>query len=416
MREKEKIRKKIFDSIEEAKREYVINKKKIKIYPVITGGLEELYSKEKDQYNGDYRGFLCKLIYNNIDDEDKEKLTLEELKSCQDKKLSKIANEFVKYDKELRKIIDKVDDNKNFFEKFIIAMDELIEKHYKKVQEILGLLGKTNKNIATPVWEVDSASSKKPVRDIINEELQKLDTKINIDYNIYEQSCDICNEKVDNLFYWYYLKNTNNINESKVICSKHCLEKFYGEYEDNLDDFEISEYMRCTAYYKCREIDNLRNMCEKNKSLNKSDLFNDYVSSNFCDPAQAGIVLSTYKINEILKKFSKESTKQFWITVAMTILVIILTAFNTYPIIKDIFVDYPDKEVIQMQNINSSVSQINMKLDNIVKDIERVLTSVQKQRDNTIDDIIEKSETQVKELRDLNRKLDTYLEGLENED
>lgn len=89
-------------------------------------------------------------------------------------------------------------------------------------------------------------------------------------------------------------------------------------------------------------------MCENVKNKTNRRLLS-LVNKIHCEPAQAGLILSTHKFTNLLENFSNqthkqyisnkemmvksanESTKQFWITTCMTVLVIILTIINIVP-------------------------------------------------------------------------------------
>lgn len=153
-------------------------------------------------------------------------------------------------------------------------------------------------------------------------------------------TCKVCEKLIEGSYFWYYLKHDTDEKESIVLCSKECLDKFIKS--ESCNNYEIYEYSRCTAYYKCEELNNIRGICENVE--NKTDQsITSIISSNHCEPAQAGSILATYKLTEVLTEFSKqteqqyllniemmkagakESAKQFLITTILTILVINLT-------------------------------------------------------------------------------------------
>ncbi|MDP3058045.1 MAG: hypothetical protein Q8N36_01080 [bacterium] len=155
--------------------------------------------------------------------------------------------------------------------------------------------------------------------------------------------CKICGEPIEKGYFWYYLRSERDESKSISVCSKECLDKLLKN--GNYQNHEIYEYSRCTAYYKCAEIGNLRGICELVENKTNQSIFKLSVM-NHCQPAQAGTILSTHKLTEVLRDFSKqteqqylsnkemieqgakESAKQFKITIYMTILVIILTIVN----------------------------------------------------------------------------------------
>jgi len=170
------------------------------------------------------------------------------------------------------------------------------------------------------------------------------------------QNCVICGAPIDKTFSWYYLVGEKGEFQNVSICSCNCLDTIVKEL--NNDNYEIYEFSRCTAYYKCEEIENLRNKCEKIENKTYKSI-SPFLLSSFCEPAQAGSILSTHKLMEVLSEFSnqtekqflankemmetteKASSKQFKITMWMTILVIILTILNTGLAAFSIFVNMP---------------------------------------------------------------------------
>lgn len=200
--------------------------------------------------------------------------------------------------------------------------------------------------------------------------------------------CEVCGELVEKDFSWYYLKS-KNVDESNVICSHECLKKFYESGDNNC--FEIFEYSRCSAYYHCKEIGNLRNMCEHKKNKSYTKIISP-TRRIHCEPAQAGLILSTHKMTNVLEEFSqesksqyesntklitksgKESRKQFRITTAMTILVIILTIVNLIPA----FSGENSRMISILSNINTGTNELNeLILQNNIKR-EEILTQANK--------------------------------------
>lgn len=202
--------------------------------------------------------------------------------------------------------------------------------------------------------------------------------------------CKTCGEAVDENYSWYYLRHEIDGNKSVVLCSMKCLRKFLND--SNYSDFEIFEFSRCSAYFKCRDIDNLRRMCERVENKSYISISNLSIR-NYCEPAQAGSILSTHKLTEVLQNFSKqteeqylsnkemmdkgaeESSKQFKITSWMSILVIILTVINMVPAFINWGADdYPE----QLSNIESKMDEINSakELNEINNKLDEILKSV----------------------------------------
>lgn len=211
---------------------------------------------------------------------------------------------------------------------------------------------------------------KKSVDDIIEEEQDDDDNDFTAEY------CKTCGKKMENLYSWYNLIHEYNRSKSDSVCSIKCLDAFREQY--NADDYEIIEHYRCSAYFECEEIENLRGKCERIENKSYRDL-STFSMSNFCEPAQAGIILATHKLTGALKDFSKqtgeqylsnkemmeqgakESAKQFKITTWMTILVIILTVINLVPTFLNIGGE--DNSSEQLVNIETQLSELDASND-----------------------------------------------------
>lgn len=185
-----------------------------------------------------------------------------------------------------------------------------------------------------------------------------------------ECKCNICGESIEEGYFWYYLRNERDESKSIAVCSNECLDTLIKS--GNYNSYEIYEYSRCTAYHKCEELGNLRGMCETVENKTYRPIM-PLISRNHCEPAQAGTILSTHKLTEVLKGFSKqteqqylsnkemmeqgakESAKQFKITTWMTILVIILTVVNLVPT----FFNWGGNDYLdQLTSIESQLSEI----------------------------------------------------------
>lgn len=214
------------------------------------------------------------------------------------------------------------------------------EDFIRSLQGLAGTMGNL-KNSASDFMFMGSGRKKRSVEDIIEEEQKDDDTQ-----DVTADKCKSCGVEIEGLYSWYNLKHELDADKSTSVCSIECLDDFREK--EILDQYEIMEHNRCSAYFECRDIGNLRRMCERvsNKSYRDISLIS---LTNFCEPAQAGIILATHKISHVLKDFSeqaeeqylnnknmmeqagRESTKQFWITTWMTVLVIILTIINLVP-------------------------------------------------------------------------------------
>lgn len=209
-----------------------------------------------------------------------------------------------------------------------------IENLLRNLTEIPdGLLGNRS-----AIFPSNLQGSKKSIDLIIEEESEEDED----DFPLPHQ-CQVCGEETDDLYSWYHLKHETDPDKSVAICSISCLDTFHSDHDT--DDYIIIEHNRCSTYFECEEIGNLRRMCERTENKSHKNL-SVTLSKNFCDPAQAGIILATHKLKDVLTDFSgqtekqylankemmeqsaKESAKQFKITTWMTALVIILTIAN----------------------------------------------------------------------------------------
>lgn len=217
-----------------------------------------------------------------------------------------------------------------------------------KLKDLFGNIGKfTVPNIEplnmTPAYEMLDPNRKEyhSPEEILDEDSDEFERP---DFSSWK--CKICEESIEDGYFWYYLRHDRDESKSVAVCSKECLDKQLKN--GNFQNHEIYEYSRCAAYYKCEEIGNLRGICELVENKTYQSIFK-LNAVNHCQPAQAGTILSTHKLTETLTNFSKqteqqylsnkemmeqgakESTKQFRITTWMTVLVIVLTLANLVP-------------------------------------------------------------------------------------
>jgi len=144
---------------------------------------------------------------------------------------------------------------------------------------------------------------KKHFDDIINGEQ---DDDYEDDFTASE--CKICGKEIKNLYSWYNLKPEHLEGDPVSVCSVECLRAFRDKFD--LSDYEIIEHDRCSAYFECEEIGNLRRKCERTSNKSYQDVLAISLK-NYCEPAQAGIILSTHKLREILENFSKQTEAQY---------------------------------------------------------------------------------------------------------
>lgn len=284
------------------------------------------------------------------------------------------------------------------------------EKIFKSLQGVSGITDAL-RNSAVNTAFFSPGKSKKSVDDIIEEEQGDDDDK-----DFTADHCKICGEEMESLYSWYNLKHEYNRSKSTSVCSIKCLDAFREQY--SADDYEIIEHYRCSAFFECKEIDNLRGKCERIQNKSYRDI-STFSMLNFCEPAQAGIILSTHKLTGVLKDFSKqteqqylsnkemmeqgakESAKQFKITTWMTILVIILTVVNLVPTFFNWGVnDYSN----QLSSIESQLAEINTSddLEQIQNKIDEVAGLILDGTSNDRDKIIELLDSIQNQLKTLN--------------
>jgi len=115
--------------------------------------------------------------------------------------------------------------------------------------------------------------------------------------------CCNCEKIITDLSFFRAEFSEEESKRVEKICSIDCLKEFKELHSQNTINYK--EVSRCTAYYKCLEIGNLRKKCEYSKNINGNQ-FND-PPILFCDSADAGIILSTHKMIEVLDKFERKS-------------------------------------------------------------------------------------------------------------
>lgn len=235
-----------------------------------------------------------------------------------------------------------------------------------------------------------------PPEEIINESANEFERP---DFSSWK--CEICGNVIEEGYFWYYLRDQRQEDNSKAVCSSECLDQFVSK--NDCTPYEIYEYSRCNAYYKCEAIGNLRGICElvENKTYRSVMPF---ASINHCEPAQAGTILSTHKLTEVLERFSEqtnqqflankemmdqsaaESTKQFRTTTIMTVLVIVLTIINLIPAFTnsnhDSYLGVTSSLGTELEDINSKLDQISVLLAEEDSSSDEVITLLKSIEEN----------------------------------
>lgn len=212
-----------------------------------------------------------------------------------------------------------------------------------------------------------------------------------IDFDI--RSCDMCNSNIEGTFNWFHLISKYN-NKDLVICCYECLSELYTDNNGTLDEYEIYEYSRCTAYYKCKEIGNLRDKCQTGENLSYTSILGSISPVNFCETAQAGIILASHKQYEVMDKFSNEtsdkltlfdsmlkqfnieSSRQFKINLTLTVLVIILTVVNLIVATMGYISDRNNNDIFE---VYKTLYRIENEIDDdtIINKIEELKNSIE---------------------------------------
>lgn len=125
------------------------------------------------------------------------------------------------------------------------------------------------------------------------------------------------------------------IDDEKLFCSEECLQKY--QKTNKMEEYDLVKLSRCPVYYDCKEIDNLRQMCEKTKIINEDSkerdagqLFYTLPEEPFCDPANAGIIKASLKLKKQSENAMRNSNIQFALTVSLTLVIIGLTVLNIW--------------------------------------------------------------------------------------
>lgn len=180
--------------------------------------------------------------------------------------------------------------------------------------------------------QILNGGKKRSIKHVIEE----INDKEKSDNHELDDNCVICNKKINNHIFhslrkYDFLDDGDELSECKNFCSGNCLKIFSEVDEKIVEEYEIYEMWRCTSYYDCRELGNLRKICERMERLDYES--NNYIApqrKNFCEPANAGIIKASINIKKQLDESSKQNSYHFKLTVVMTVLVILLTVLNTY--------------------------------------------------------------------------------------
>ena len=260
----------------------------------------------------------------------------------------------------------------------------------KHIETISSAITSSIRHIPSNILSIPSFEGK---HKSVQTEIEKLVNKEKNNISTYAEKCSVCNKSIKNFQYWSLRKlDYDELKEPKLIecnnfCSTKCLDEFKKNNSDKLEKYEFYEINRCSCYYDCKELNNLRYMCEKEKILNYEPgaFFCNIQPKNFCEPANASIIKASINIHKEVKNLKKETTFQFKLTAAMTILVIILTLANIW---------------IAAQNDTAT------KIDELRMDLSTIYSSV--------NDSLDKYNIKIDETNNHLKNIDEYFQGNRN--
>jgi len=227
--------------------------------------------------------------------------------------------------------------------------------HYKQMAAILNI-GKLPKYLkpseinTSPIIPITQAIDKEKSKD------EKLYTNVK-----HDDQCKSCGDKVS---FSFYVAHNEETNRSFTYCSVRCLELNKEKFSKYPKGLILYHFRRCSAYFKCLEIGNIRKMCVRKEVLSKND--NSMLLHNFCEPGQAGLILVTHKIHEYMKVFGKSSEKQFKKTLILTIITIFLSILNFAPLISNFFQGTSKKTENYFIENNKILTQLDILLRDLI--------------------------------------------------
>lgn len=186
------------------------------------------------------------------------------------------------------------------------------------------------------------------------------------------EKCFHCNKPIDGFQYWslrkYDYKKLDEDKEPKLIeikdfCSKKCLKDFKDKNSEEIENYEFYRVNRCSCYYDCEELDNIRGICERKERLDYEPGLSlvSLHPHNFCEPSDASIIKASINIHKEIKELKSETSVQFKLTAAMTILVIILTFANLY-------ITLQNNTGAKVDDLNSDISPILISINNTLSE------------------------------------------------
>lgn len=178
---------------------------------------------------------------------------------------------------------------------------------------------------------------------------------LNDRYEENPEECVVCHTNIDENYNWFIVKNSSGT--ESIICGYNCLKGFYNKNKKSINNCQLIEHSRCAAYFGCKKVNNLRGKCFKTYNLTEAGSMGVLYPTNFCEPAEAGIIMSSDSINQTLEKFSEESKKQYKTTRCMTVLVIFLSVINVGIAIVNYYFNADAEQLDQLRKIDNNLEK-----------------------------------------------------------
>lgn len=158
------------------------------------------------------------------------------------------------------------------------------------------------------------------------------------------------------------------VDDEKLFCSEACLNQYLEHNE--LTDYNLVKLSRCSCYYDCKEIDNLRKMCEREEQIERNThplLPNIHLLTPFCNPANAGIIKASLALKKQAEKSSRSSNIQFALNIFFTVIIILLTIGNFLLVSNDGTNDLMEKSNNNLNAIHINSNQTVTAINNLIE-------------------------------------------------
>ena len=240
-------------------KEFVIKGKDIRIYTVISAKFMINFAKIDDNLKN--RDIFCELVYSILAPEFKEKITIEELKSTENKILISIGKEFTKSDEDLKNYMKDLTENNNYFNRFISGLEKIKKRDHEKLIETLKPLHSyIHRSLNKKFEEIRKMFNKSTkdmfenLGDVLRESLRQV-TKVVEEHG----------EKYNKIPLILFQLGWPPFKKIPVIMMDYIIKEF--------EEKEISEVKKevdelITDYYEENKIINIAKSWRKNKELN----------------------------------------------------------------------------------------------------------------------------------------------------